>query len=128
MKINAMKGWVAFTVAAVLVFSVINASILCTKGSGFGDTLSEVCFATEKKTVIIDAGHGGEDCGAIGINGAYEKDLNLDITFTLGKYLSAAGYEVIYTRTEDRLLYTEQENIKGFRKVYDLKNRLKIAK
>ena len=27
--------------------------------------------------VIIDAGHGGEDCGAIGKNGVFEKDLNL---------------------------------------------------
>ena len=34
-------------------------------------------------TVIIDAGHGGEDGGAIGINGIYEKDLNLKIATEL---------------------------------------------
>ncbi len=80
-----------------------------------------------KKTVILDAGHGGEDCGAIGIGNIYEKDLNMQITMKIGDYLRAAGYNVIYTRTEDCLLYTEEENIKGMRKIYDLRNRVKIA-
>ena len=90
--------------------------------------ITEVCSATEKKTVILDAGHGGEDCGAIGQNGTYEKDLNLQITFTLGEMLTEKGYAVVYTRTDDKLLYTEAENIKGIRKISDLKNRCKIAK
>ena len=80
-----------------------------------------------KPTVIIDAGHGGEDVGAIGIGDVYEKDLNLQISEKLGEYLCAAGYKVIYTRTDDRLLYTEEQNVKGMRKIYDLKNRIQIA-
>ncbi len=81
-----------------------------------------------KNTVIVlDAGHGGEDCGAIGKSGVYEKDLNLSITFMIGELLSRNGYTVVYTRTEDKLLYTEEENIKGLRKISDLKNRVKIA-
>ena len=80
-----------------------------------------------KTTVIIDAGHGGEDVGAIGIGGVYEKNLNLQVSEKLGDYLSAAGYRVIYTRTDDRLLYTEEQNVKGMRKIYDLKNRVEIA-
>ncbi len=78
--------------------------------------------------VILDAGHGGEDGGAVGVNGVFEKDLNLDFAFMLADMLRAAGVEVILTRSEDKLLYTESENIKGHRKEYDLKNRLKIAK
>ena len=80
-----------------------------------------------QKTVIIDAGHGGEDCGTIGKNGVFEKDLNLRIAFTLGKLLEEKGYAVVYTRTEDKLLYKEEENIKGYRKIYDLKNRAALA-
>ena len=80
-----------------------------------------------KGVVIIDAGHGGEDSGAIGKNGALEKDLNLQVAMKLGEYLTNAGYSVIYTRSEDKLLYTEEQNIKGFRKIYDLKNRLAVA-
>ena len=83
--------------------------------------------SANSKTVILDAGHGGEDCGAIGINGVFEKDLNFDITYMIGEGLITQGYDVIYTRTSDALLYTESENIKGIRKISDLKNRVKIA-
>ena len=82
---------------------------------------------TGNLTIILDAGHGGEDCGAIGKNGIYEKDLNLSITFAIGEILSNNGYTVVYTRTEDKLLYRESENIRGLRKISDLKNRVEIA-
>ena len=79
------------------------------------------------KTIIIDAGHGGEDCGAIGRNGVFEKDINLLISCHLANYLQIFGASVCLTRTEDRLLYNESENIRGQRKIFDLKNRLIIA-
>ena len=79
------------------------------------------------RVIIIDAGHGGEDPGAVGVNGVYEKDLNLEIAFTLGEELKSRGYTVVYTRTEDKLLYTPEENIKGMRKISDLKNRCRIS-
>ena len=83
--------------------------------------------ASEKKIIIIDAGHGGEDCGAIGVSGVYEKDLNLTIAKELGALFEKEGYAVVYTRSDDKLLYKEEENIKGIRKMSDLKNRCKIA-
>ncbi len=79
-------------------------------------------------TVILDAGHGGEDGGAVGVNGAVEKDINLAVALGLAELLRDAGVRVILTREEDRLLYSEEENIKGHRKEYDLKNRLAVAK
>ena len=82
---------------------------------------------TNLPVIVIDAGHGGEDCGAIGANGVYEKDLNLQMAFRLASLFRAAGYPVVLTRTEDKLLYTEEQNIRGQRKFYDLKNRLDIA-
>lgn len=78
---------------------------------------------TAERIIIIDAGHGGEDPGAVGINGSYEKDLNLEIAMEIGALLTEKGYTVIYTRTEDKMLYTPDENIKGMRKLSDLKNR-----
>ena len=89
--------------------------------------LSAMSEEGEKNLVIIDAGHGGEDPGAIGATGVYEKDLNLSIAKELGAALEAEGFAVVYTRTDDKLLYTEEENIKGIRKISDLKNRCKIA-
>ena len=79
------------------------------------------------RVIIIDAGQGGEDPGAIGVDGSYEKDLNLTVATTIGEILTEKGYTVIYTRTEDKMLYSESENIKGMRKLSDLKNRVKIA-
>ena len=90
----------------------------------YQEAVSEI---SEKTMVIIDAGHGGEDCGAIGVGGVYEKDLNLSIATELGRILSENGMTVVYTRTNDALLYTEEENIHGIRKISDLKNRCKIA-
>ena len=81
----------------------------------------------KEKIVVIDAGHGGEDCGAIGKNGVYEKDLNLQIAKLIGEELSERGATVVFTRTEDKLLYKPEEDIKGIRKISDLKNRCEIA-
>ena len=79
------------------------------------------------QVIIIDAGHGGEDPGAVGVSGVYEKDLNLQIALTLADILEEKGYTVILTRSTDKMLYSEDENIKGMRKLSDLKNRCKIT-
>lgn len=84
-------------------------------------------ISEKEQLIIIDAGHGGEDPGAVGKNGVLEKDLNLEITQRIGKILENNGFTVIYTRTEDKLLYKPEENIKGIRKISDLKNRCKIS-
>ena len=57
------------------------------------------------KTIVLDAGHGGKDPGALG-TGRYsktEKDISLDVTLKLGKYLNAEFPEIniIYTRKKD---------------------------
>lgn len=74
-------------------------------------------------TIILDAGHGGEDGGATGINGVLEKELNLSLSRTLADLLRGAGYQVVETRTEDSLLCAPDTK-KGYRKQTDLENRL----
>lgn len=83
--------------------------------------------ADERRLIIIDPGHGGEDSGAVGTSGVLEKDLNLEVALTVGAMLLEKGYTVIYTRTDDRLLYGEAGNIAGMKKIYDLKNRCQVA-
>ena len=56
-------------------------------------------------TVVVDAGHGGEDGGAVGINGCIEKELNLEIALILRDLLEASGINVKMTRSEDIMLY-----------------------
>lgn len=83
---------------------------------------------TVQRSVIIDAGHGGEDGGCSGYDGTLEKNLNMLISEELYELFTANGWNVIMTRTEDKLLYTEEQNIKGQRKMFDLKNRVEYAK
>ena len=79
-------------------------------------------------TIVIDAGHGGEDGGASTYGGAPEKELNLLIANDLYAMLEAVGVPVIMTRTEDILLYDKNSDYKGHKKSMDLANRLKIAR
>jgi len=53
------------------------------------------------KTIVIDAGHGGEDAGATGYKQRKEKHLVLEIALELGKALKERGYRVYYTRDKD---------------------------
>lgn len=60
--------------------------------------------ATKKvssKTIVIDAGHGGKDAGAIGYKQRMEKHLVLDMALQLGKSLKQRGHKVFYTRDRD---------------------------
>lgn len=52
-------------------------------------------------TVFIDPGHGGDEKGAISSTGLEEKEVNLDISLALGRYLERAEAKVIFSRTED---------------------------
>ena len=69
-------------------------------------------------TVVLDAGHGGEDGGASSKDGILEKDLNLSIAFLLKDMLEANGVTVVMTRTDDRLLYDRNSNYEGRKKLY----------
>lgn len=82
------------------------------------------------KTIIVDAGHGGIDPGAMTDDESIkEKDVNLKITMKLKELLEASGAMVILTRNDDTSLYKEEEG-KTIRQKYNenLKNRKKIIK
>ena len=55
----------------------------------------------EELLIVIDAGHGGEDPGKVGINGALEKDINLQMAEKLRSKLEESGVKVRMTREDD---------------------------
>ena len=59
------------------------------------------------RTVVVDAGHGGNDPGAVG-NGIKESAYTLEIAKLLGKRLEKEGFKVIYTRESDKKLSLEE--------------------
>ena len=77
----------------------------------------------EKLLVVIDAGHGGDDPGKVGINGVYEKDLNLQIAGLVKLFLEANDVEVVMTRDSDQGLYDADASNK---KVQDMKRRIAL--
>ena len=93
------------------------------------ETLTEEVsdHSPSRPIVVIDAGHGGEDGGTVGVNGVYEKDLNLKIALLLDEWLRAEGFETVLTRSEDILLYDKNSDYLGQKKVQDLSARRKIV-
>ena len=84
--------------------------------------------ATEKKVIIIDAGHGGIDGGTVGCAGTVEKDVNLAIAKKLQKKLRFLGFTVIMTRETDISIHDPGAATIRQKKASDLKNRLELTK
>ena len=79
-----------------------------------------------KQIIVLDAGHGGFDGGAQGIDGTLEKDLNYSIVCKIAEFLRLGGFDVMLTRKGDESLETNPDDTIGKRKVSDMKNRLQM--
>lgn len=104
-------------IVSVAIFGYIRAEII--------ETNSSVIVS---KTVIIDAGHGGFDGGALAGDGTIEKDINLQISKKIYSFLKFYGYDVIMTRDSDVGTEDDESVAIAKRKKSDLSNRLKIMK
>lgn len=104
------------------VFSTVSATgrgtIILTVKMSTGDFAYALPFATDPtanragKVIILDAGHGQKDPGAIFPVGSHmpllcEKDVNLRVTLLAKKYLEAMGYTVLLTREDDNAMLGE---------------------
>ncbi len=111
-----------FTILLILVMLFFNQMKIL-----FAFPHDQKVSSSKSLTVVLDAGHGGEDGGAIGQNKVHEKDLNLAITLKIGELLKNKGINVIFTRTEDILLYDRNVDYTNRKKSLDLAQRVKIA-
>ena len=111
-----------FAVATALVVAVV---ISLSRGT----LLVRPVFtsASELPVIIVDAGHGGIDGGAVGADGTIEKGINLAIAQHLEQTLRAFGFEVVMTRTEDTLIGDNNAKTVREQKSSDLKKRMKIT-
>lgn len=116
-----------------LIFALLFLAIACVM-IALGTHMTDDTRAAEKiapvsslPVIVIDAGHGGEDGGAVGQSGVLEKDINLKIACLLNDMLRSAGYETVMTRTDDRMLYDRNVDYHGRKKRLDLEARLAIA-
>lgn len=77
----------------------------------------------ERPVVVIDAGHGGNDPGKVGVDGSLEKGINLQIAERLKWYLEQSDVDVVMTRESDMGLYEEGDSRK---KMADMRKRCEI--
>lgn len=78
-------------------------------------------------TLVLDAGHGGEDGGAVAEDGTVESGLNLAIAQRLDALLCFLGCETKMTRTGDAALYSAEAKTLREKKSSDLKNRVQLV-
>ena len=74
----------------------------------------------KNKVIVIDAGHGGSDAGAVGPNKRYEKVVNLNVTKYLASILKQRGYTVYLTRSNDKFIKVMDRTILANEKNADL--------
>lgn len=77
----------------------------------------------DKPTIIIDAGHGGEDGGAVAKDGTVEKDINLQIALKTNEILSVFGYQTHLIRDTDISVHSPDADTLRKRKSSDIHNR-----
>lgn len=115
--------------AYLLCFAVTFAGVLALCSLPDSDGSDAIVADIEKTdgksvpTIIIDAGHGGMDGGAVSADGVAEKDINLAFALKMYALCRSLGLPCVLTREDDRLLYTEEAH----KKAQDLKNRLQYT-
>lgn len=114
------KSYLAICLAVVALFGA--GAVLC---SGIFTAVTAVSGKLEQPsmTLVLDAGHGGEDGGAVSCTGVNESQINLQITQRLDGLLQLLGYRTHMLRTGDTALYDASASTYSEKKVSDLKNR-----
>ena len=75
---------------------------------------------TKNKVIVLDAGHGADDVGAVGPNNRYEKVINLNVTKYVGAILKQRGYTVFLTRNNDTFIKVIDRTVLANEKNADL--------
>lgn len=96
-------------------------------GGPQAEPASAVVELNEKPTLILDAGHGGEDGGASTASGVKESDINLAIVLKTQALMAFLGEEPRLTRDRDLSLHSDGAETIRQKKVSDLKNRVAMV-
>ena len=106
------------------------ALVLCLAVSGGGSlamtAMVESAPLPNRTRIVLDAGHGGIDGGALSCTGVPESQINLQIAQRLNDLLHFLGYDSVMLRTADTSLHTQGTSIAA-QKVSDLKHRVQMV-
>lgn len=121
-----MKNRFGLTVTLLISVFIIVLILILIYTAYKNELASVLGSGRSSQTIILDAGHGGLDGGAIGIDGTVEKEINLQITQKLKAVLELYGYNVIMTRSDDGSIHDSQAHSTREQKISDIHNREKI--
>lgn len=108
----------------LLVFALFLLGVM--GGSKAVTTMTESTPKPNRHCIVIDAGHGGEDGGAISCTGVLESEINLSIALRLEDLLHLLGFRTQMIRTTNTAVYTGGTTI-AQKKISDLKERVRIV-
>ena len=108
-----------------LVYSFIVAEILKLKDEN--ESIMTNSTAVTSHVIVIDAGHGKPDEGAVGLYGTTEEAINLKIALKLQALIEQSGGIVYLTRSDENGIYSADSNTIKQMKVSDIKNRVAIG-
>lgn len=109
-------------IAVLLLACAVIAAERCWSDAGSTTVFSDGDFS--ENTVVIDAGHGGEDGGAVSVSGAVESHINLAIALRLDALFGLYGVPTLLLRDSDTSLHDPDAQTLREKKVSDLKNRV----
>ena len=111
----------------LLIVTIITSYIICKKITVKKKSTEVNATPSTSKVIVLDAGHGKPDEGAVGIYGTTEEAINLKITLKLKALLEESGAQVILTRSDENGIYSSECTTIKSKKVSDIKNRVKIG-
>ena len=120
-KQSVLLVWLILAVAiiAVVLFVII-------RSNGVRDVFNP--HAKNELTLIIDAGHGGDDSGAVSPDGMYESVVNLAVAERVDYLAAFFGVRTIMTRSTPEIAYSQASTTIRERKTEDQYNRLDLIK
>lgn len=106
-----------------VVSGLLFATVICSRTA---TVVSENLPVKDRRCIVIDAGHGGVDGGAVSCTGVLESQINLEIALKLEDMCHLLGMKTKMIRTTDRSVHTQGNSI-ATQKVSDLKERVRIT-
>lgn len=112
--------------AALVLLTAALALLVVRLTDRFGGYIQTQARVQSGRVIVIDAGHGDFDPGAV-VGGVEEKDINLAIALELRDLFRAGGYTVVMTREDDTTLADKGPRAGVSKKTADTRNRSSLA-
>lgn len=104
---------------ALMLLAVILAVIFTASSKHLGNTSVFTGSSGKEPILVIDAGHGGVDGGAVSLSGLTESTINMDIALKMAAIADLTGIKYVMTRESDQITYPDSAKSIAKKKVYD---------